>query len=52
MKANKIHFLHRDTSSSNGSSSMILGGENVAAGPSNLSTEGNKGLNENSSLDG
>lgn len=31
---------------------MILGAEDVAAGPGNLGTEGSKGLDEDGSLDG
>lgn len=42
----------RDTSSSNGSSGVVLGGEDVAAGPGDLSAKGNQGLNQDSSLDG
>lgn len=41
-----------DTSGGNGGGSMVLGGEDVAASPGNLSTEGSEGLNEDSSLDG
>lgn len=41
-----------DTSSSNGSRGVVLGGEDVAAGPGHLSTEGNQGLNQDSSLNG
>ena len=40
-----------DTSGGNGGGSMVLGGEDVAASPGNLSTEGSEGLNEDSSLD-
>lgn len=47
----KAH-LHWGTRGSNGSSSMVLGGEDVAAGPGNLSTEGSEGLNEHGSLNG
>lgn len=31
---------------------MVLGGEDVAAGPGNLGTKGNEGLDEDSSLNG
>lgn len=44
--------LHRDTGSGNGSSGVVLGGEDVAAGPGDLGTEGNEGLDEDGSLDG
>lgn len=40
-----------DTSSGNGGGSVVLGGEDIAASPGNLSTEGSEGLNEDSSLD-
>jgi len=42
----------RDASSGNSSGSVVLGGENVAGRPGNLSTESNEGLNEDGSLDG
>lgn len=42
----------RNTGSGDGSGGVVLGGEDVAAGPGNLSTKGNEGLNEDSSLDG
>lgn len=45
-------YLHRNTGSGDGSGGVVLGGEDVAAGPGNLSTKGNEGLNEDSSLDG
>ena len=48
----RIGNLHRDTSSGNGSSSVVLGGEDVAASPGDLSTKSNQGLDENSGLDG
>ena len=41
-----------DASGSNGSGSVVLGGEDVAGSPSDLSTEVNKGLDEDSGLDG
>ena len=41
-----------DTGGSDGSSGVVLGGEDVAAGPGDLGTEVNKGLNEDGSLDG
>jgi hypothetical protein len=41
-----------DTSSGNGGSGVVLGGEDVAAGPGNLSTEGSEGLDKDSGLDG
>lgn len=44
--------LHRDTSGGNGSSSVVLGGEDVAAGPGDLSAEGNQSLDEDRSLNG
>jgi hypothetical protein len=44
--------LHRDTGGSNGGGSVVLSGEDVAAGPGDLSTKGGEGLDENSSLDG
>lgn len=44
--------LHRDTGSGNGGSGVVLGGEDVAAGPGDLGTEGNEGLDEDGSLDG
>lgn len=42
----------RDAGGSNGGSSMVLGGEDIAAGPGDLSTKGSEGLDENSGLDG
>jgi hypothetical protein len=39
-------------SSGDGSSSMVLGGEDVARSPSNLSTALLEGLDQNSGLDG
>jgi hypothetical protein len=44
--------LHRDTSGSNGGSGVVLGGEDVAGSPGDLSTEVSEGLNEDSGLDG
>jgi hypothetical protein len=44
--------LHRDTGSGNGGSGVVLGGEDVAGGPGDLSTESNEGLDEDSGLDG
>eukprot|EP00128_Syssomonas_multiformis_P016851 Colp12_sorted_trinity150504_noHs@2414 len=44
--------IDRDASGGNGGGSVILGGEDVAGRPLNLSTEGGEGLNENGSLDG
>jgi len=44
--------VDRDTSGSNGSSSVILGRENVAGRPGNLGTESSESLNEDTSLDG
>jgi predicted secreted protein len=41
-----------DTSSGNGSSGVVLGGEDVARRPGNLSTKGGEGLNQDSGLDG
>lgn len=41
-----------DTSSSNGSGSMVLSGEDVARSPGQLSTKGLERLDEDSSLDG
>lgn len=41
-----------DTSSSNGSSGVVLGGEDVAGRPSDLSTKSGKRLDENSGLNG
>ena len=41
-----------DTNGGNGSSGVVLGGEDVAAGPGNLSTEVGEGLDQDSSLDG
>jgi len=48
----KMDNLHWDTSSGNGSSSMVLCRVDVAAGPRNFSTESGEGLDEDSSLDG
>jgi hypothetical protein len=42
--------VDRDTSGSDGSSGVILGGEDVAGRPGNISTESSEGLNENSGL--
>ena len=44
--------LHRDTGGGNGSSGVVLGGEDVAGSPGDLSTEVSEGLDEDSSLDG
>lgn len=41
----------RYAGSSNGSSGVVLGGEDVAGGPGKLSSEGLEGLDEDSSLD-
>ena len=41
-----------DTDGSNSGSGVVLGAEDVAAGPGNLSTEGGKGLDEDGGLDG
>ncbi|KUI61723.1 hypothetical protein VP1G_11265 [Cytospora mali] len=41
-----------DTSSGDGSSGVVLGGEDVAGRPGNLSTESGKGLDEDGSLNG
>lgn len=41
-----------DTSSGDGSGGVVLGGENVAGRPGNLSTEEGEGLDEDSGLDG
>jgi hypothetical protein len=41
-----------DTSSGNGSGSVVLGGEDVAGGPGELGTEGCEGLDEDGGLDG
>ena len=41
-----------NTSGGNGSSGVVLGGEDVAAGPGNLSTESSEGLDEDGGLDG
>lgn len=43
---------NRDTGGSNGSGSVVLGGEDVAGGPGELSTEGLQRLDEDSGLDG
>lgn len=43
---------NRDTGGSNGSGSVVLGGEDVAGGPGELSTEGFQRLDEDSGLDG
>ena len=48
----KSENLHRDTGSGDGSGSVVLSGENVAAGPGNLSTKSDQGLDENGGLDG
>ena len=40
-----------DASGSNGGSGVVLGREDVAAGPGDLSTEGSEGLDEDGSLD-
>lgn len=42
----------RDAGGGNGGSGVVLGGEDVAGGPGNLSTEGGQGLDEDGSLDG
>ena len=42
----------RDTGSSDSSGSVVLSGEDVAAGPCDLSTKSDQGLDENSGLDG
>lgn len=44
--------LHRDTGGGNGGSGVVLGGEDVAAGPGDLGTESGQGLNEDGGLDG
>lgn len=41
-----------DTGGSDGGSSVVLGREDVAAGPGNLRTESSQGLDKDSSLDG
>jgi hypothetical protein len=41
-----------DAGSGNGSGSVVLGAENVAAGPGDLGTEGGEGLDEDGSLNG
>lgn len=41
-----------DTGGSNGGSGVVLGAEDVAAGPGDLSTEGSEGLDEDGGLDG
>jgi len=41
-----------DTGGSDGSGGVVLGGEDVARGPLDLSSKGCQGLNEDSSLDG
>lgn len=41
-----------DTGGGDGGSGMVLGGEDVAGRPGDLSTESGKGLDENSGLDG
>lgn len=41
-----------DTGGGNGSSGVVLGGEDVARGPGDLSTERGEGLDEDGSLDG
>jgi hypothetical protein len=43
---------HWGTRSSNGSSSVVLGGEDVTGSPANLGTEITESLNEHSGLDG
>ena len=43
---------HWDTGGSNGSRSVVLGGEDVAARPGKLGTEGLEGLDKDGSLDG
>lgn len=42
----------RDTGSGNGSRSVVLGGEDVAASPGDLSTKGSESLDEDGGLDG
>lgn len=42
----------RDARGGNGSGGVVLGGEDVAGGPGNLSTEGSQGLDEDGGLDG
>ncbi|KAI6757111.1 hypothetical protein HG531_002936 [Fusarium graminearum] len=41
-----------DTGGGNGSGGVVLSGEDVAAGPGNLSTESSEGLDEDGGLDG
>lgn len=41
-----------DTSGGNGSGGVVLGAEDVAAGPGDLSTKGDEGLDQDGSLDG
>ena len=48
----RMMALHRDTGGGNGGSGVVLGGEDVAAGPGDLGTESGQGLNEDGSLDG
>lgn len=44
--------INRDSTSGHGSSSVILGGENVTWGPSNFSSQLQEGLDQTSGLDG
>jgi len=45
-------MTYGDTSLGNGSGGVILGGEDVAGGPGNLSTESGQGLDQDGGLDG
>lgn len=59
LTAPKVFFLslalpgiHRDAGSGDGSGSLVLGRENVAGGPRDLSTKSGESLDEDGSLDG
>jgi hypothetical protein len=45
-------YVHWNSGCGNGSSGVVLGGEDVARRPGDLSTKGSEGLDEDSSLDG
>jgi len=44
--------VHWSTTGGNGSSGVVLGGEDVAGSPGELSTESLEGLDKDSGLDG
>lgn len=48
----EIENVHWSSASSNGSGGVVLGREDVAAGPGNLGAQRCQGFNEDSGLDG